>query len=152
MRKLIATIVLSLAMMGSAFATTQSTIGREDYPVVFIEAGNSFAVAIAAGIAKKQVPVNVTTDRTKATMILHSSDLALAQDTDKTGTKVAKIIFGVPTILPASASVQLLDLGGKVLWAYSCSKGTYGKNNQRNTQSLAEAIAKHLKKHLEGKE
>ena len=59
MRKLIAaiaTIVLSLAMMGSAFATTQSTIGREDYPVVFIEAGNSFAVAIAAGIAKNRCP------------------------------------------------------------------------------------------------
>jgi len=41
----------------------------------------------------------------------------------------------------ASTSVQLVDANGTVLWSYSVNKGRGAKN----MQSMAEAIASHLK-------
>ena len=45
-----------------------------------------------------------------------------------------------------SVSVQLIETSStKMLWAYSVNKQRGGNKNQ---QSMAEAIAKHLKEHL----
>src|SRR5579859_4397161 len=137
----IARLLITLVFAVSAFALTTQ-------PIIFIEAEDGFDVAIAAAINRKHVPVEVTNDKTKANLILRSSRIQQKIDTDSTGTKVAKMIFGVPTILPGSVSVQLTDLEGKVLWGYNCTKV---RGKERNVQSLAEAIAKHLKGHLENK-
>lgn len=144
--KITKVLLIALLIGSSTPIVSQAQTTR---PVLFIEASDGFEVAVAAAITKKHVPVDVTTDRAKATLILHSSNVDQKIDTDKTGTKVAKMIFGVPTILPGSVSVQLQDLDGKVLWGYNCTKA---RGKERNVQSLSEAIAKHLKNHLEGKE
>ena len=41
----------------------------------------------------------------------------------------------------ASTSVQLIDSQGAIVWSYAVNKGRGAKNRQ----SMAEAIAKHLK-------
>ena len=93
--------------------------------------------------------MEVTTDREQATLILHASDVNQKVNDDKTGTRLAKALLGIPTLLPANVSVELLELDGNVLWAYNCVKA---QSPNHNVQSLSEAIAKHLKNYLESTE
>ena len=62
---------------------------------------------------------------------------------ETTGSKVVKCLFAycADTQDKASTSVQLVDSSGKIVWSYSVNKGRGAKN----LQSMAEAIASHLK-------
>jgi hypothetical protein len=122
-----------------------------ELPRVFIEAsetvdaGNSrdkakqvdFGSAIAGSLTKKQVPVTVVTDRTKAQWIIRSVS---AQKEDSTGTKVAKLAFGGlgGGFTKFEGTIQVIDTeSSAVLYAYNVKKG--------NFQSASEAFAKHFK-------
>ena len=81
-----------------------STAAAQDKPRVYIEAtetvdaSNSqhkgkqvdFGSALSAALQKKDVPVVVVTDQTKAQWIIKS---ASSQQEDSTGTKVSKMLF-----------------------------------------------------------
>jgi hypothetical protein len=127
-----------------------STAAAADAPRVYIEAtetvdaGNSkdkakqvdFGAAIAAALVKKQVPVTVVTDETKAQWTIKTVS---SQKEDTTGTKVAKMFFGMGTgFTQFQGAIQVIDKeSSAVLYAYNVKKG--------NFQSAAEAFAKHLK-------
>ena len=129
-----------------------STAAAQDKPRVYIEAtetvdaSNSqhkgkqvdFGSALSAALQKKEVPVVVVTDQTKAQWIIKS---ASSQQEDSTGTKVSKMLFcgalcGGYTKF--EGSIQVVDIeSSAVLFAYNVKKG--------NFQSAAEAFAKHFK-------
>ena len=110
-----------------------------------VDAGNSkdkakqidFGSAIAAALVKKQVPVEVVTDRGKAQWTVKTVS---AQKEDSTGTKVAKLAFGFggSGFTKFEGAIQVIDNESSgVLYAYNVKKG--------NFQSAAEAFAKHFK-------
>ena len=118
-------------------------------PTVYIETQNGFETYIAAAISKKQVPVDVVTDQTKATYVLKSAPIEIK--TESTGGKIARCLFAYCAGIEdkGNVSVQLIETSSsKMLWAYSVNKQ---KGGSKNTQSMAEAIAKHLKEFVEHK-
>ena len=133
-----------------AFLLFASAVNAQDKPRVFIEptetvnASNSqhkgkhidFGSALAAALVKKQVPVMVVTDQSKAQWTIRS---ASSQREDGTGTKIAKMaLFGSTSFTQFEGTIQVVDLeSSAVLYAYNVKKG--------NFQSAAEAFAKHFK-------
>ena len=140
MRKFLA-VALLLASM-----TAVAQTGR---PSVYIEPQNGFETYLAAAIAKKHVPVDVVTDAKKATYVLKAAPVEIKQES--TGGKIARCLFAYCAGIEdkGSVSVQLIEVDStKMLWAYSVNKQRGGDKNQ---QSMAEAVAKHLKGFLEHK-
>jgi hypothetical protein len=118
-------------------------------PTVYLEPQQGFETYLAAAIAKKGVPVDVVTDQTKATYVLKSAPLEVK--TESTGGKIARCLFAYCAGIEdkGNVSVQLIETSStKMLWAYSVNKQRGGSKNE---QSMAEAVAKHLKEFLEKK-
>jgi hypothetical protein len=128
-----------------------STAVAAETPRVYIEASETvdasnskdkakhvdFGAALAAALVKKNVPVTVVTDVTKAQWTIRSIS---SQREDSTGTKVAKIAFGGwgGGFTKFEGTIQVIDNEtSAVLYAYNVKKG--------NFQSAAEAFAKHFK-------
>jgi hypothetical protein len=114
-------------------------------PTIYIEAQNAFDTYLAAAISKKQVPADVVSEQSKATYVLKASEIE--EKKESTGSKVTRCLFlycaGIED--KANVSVQLIDpISSKVVWAYAVNKG----RGQKNQQSMAEAVAKHLKEFL----
>ncbi len=134
----------------AAVILSAATVMAADTPRVYIEAsdtvdaGNSrdkarqvdFGSAIAAALVKKEVPVLVVTDRSKARWTIKTVS---SQKEDSTGTKVAKLAFGWGGgFTKFEGTIQVIDAeSSTVLYAYNVKKG--------NFQSAAEAFAKHFK-------
>ena len=118
-------------------------------PSVYIEAQNGFETYLAAAMAKKHVPIDVVTDQTKATYVLKAAPVEIKQES--TGGKIARCLFASCAGIEdkGNVSVQLIDVtSSKMLWAYSVNKQRGGSKNE---QSMAEAVAKHLKEFVEHK-
>src|ERR1022692_2626024 len=122
-------------------------------PTVYVEPQQGFETYIAAAITKKNVPVDVVTDQTRATYVLRSAPVEVKSES--TGGKIARCLFAYCAGIEdkGNVSVQLIETSSsKVLWAYSVNKQ---KGGSKNSQSMAEAVAKHLKdfvEHNSGKE
>jgi hypothetical protein len=115
-------------------------------PTVYLEPQQGFETYIAAAIAKKGVPVDVVTDKTRAIYILRSAPVEVKSES--TGGKIARCLFAYCAGIEdkGSVSVQLIESNStKMVWAYSVNKQRGGSKNQ---QSMAEAIAKHFKEFL----
>ena len=98
---------------------------------------------IFTAISKKNVPVDVVTDQAKANYVLRAAPVEIK--TESTGGKIARCLFAYCAGIEdkGNVSVQLIDTNStKVLWAYSVNKQ---KGGSKNSQSMAEAVAKHLR-------
>src|ERR1700675_5160375 len=118
-------------------------------PTVFIEPQQGFETYLAAAVSKKNVPVDVVADQTKATYVLRAAPVEIKSES--TGGKIARCLFAYCAGIEdkGNVSVQLIQTSStKVLWAYSVSKQ---KGGSKNSQSMAEAVAKHLKEFVENK-
>jgi len=118
-------------------------------PTVYIEPQSGFETYLAAAISKKNVPVDVVTDQTKATYLLKTTPVEIK--TESTGGKIARCLFAYCAGIEdkGNVSVQLIETSStKMLWAYSVNKQRGGS---KNSQSMAEAVAKHLKEFVEHK-
>jgi hypothetical protein len=118
-------------------------------PSVYIEPQQGFETYLAAAINKKNVPIDVVTDPSKATYVLKSAPVEVKSES--TGGKIARCLFAYCAGIEdkGNVSVQLIDTTStKMLWAYSVNKQRGGSKNQ---QSMAEAVAKHFKEFLEKK-
>ena len=116
--------------------------GQGDTPTVYITpTGDGFETFITAAIHKKKAPIAVVTDKDSATYVLTASAIEIEKVT--TGAKVVSCLFAycAGSEDKASTSVQLVDQAGVIRWSYAVNKGRGAKNRQ----SMAEAIAKHLK-------
>ena len=135
------------------FAASLSCFGQLARPTVYIEPQQGFETYLAAAISKKNVPVDVVTDQTKANYVLKAAPVEIK--TESTGGKIARCLFAYCAGIEdkGNVSVQLIATSStKVMWAYSVAKQ---KGGSKNSQSMAEAVAKHLKdfvEHNSGKE
>ena len=133
--------IVLLALLFSSMSFAQ--VAR---PSVYIEPQNGFETYVAAAISKKNVPADVVTDRSKATYVLKAAPVEIKQES--AGGKIARCLFAYCAGIEdkGSVSVQLIETSSsKMLWAYSVNKQRGGSKNE---QSMAEAVAKHLKEFL----
>jgi hypothetical protein len=135
------------------FATSLSCFGQLARPTVYIEPQQGFETYLAAAISKKNVPVDVVADQARANYVLKAAPVEIK--TESTGGKIARCLFASCAGIEdkGNVSVQLIETSStEVLWAYSVNKQ---KGGSKNSQSMAEAVAKHLKEfvdHSAGKE
>lgn len=107
---------------------------------IFIEPMDGFETYLSGAMLKKQVPVMIVDDKSKADFIVTGSSRV-----DKAGW--AKTIFVSPNP-HATASIAVKDARtGTLVFAYNVDKA----NSVRGDQSTAEACAKHLKEAIEKK-
>lgn len=101
---------------------------------------DDFHVYLSAAVSKKKLPISISTIEEKADFTLKASEVEVQKV--GTGAKVLNCLFAYcgGNSDKGSTSVQLVDKEGIVVWSYSVNKG----RGEKNKQSLAEAIAKHL--------
>lgn len=124
-----------------AAVVVNASVVAQDRPTIYITpTPDNFETYLSAAIIKKEVPVTVVTKEESASLVLKASAVEIQQQS--TGSKVARCIFASCSGIEdrGSTTVQLVK-GDAVVWSYSVNKG----RGQKNRQSLAEAIAKHLK-------
>jgi hypothetical protein len=128
-------------------AASLSCLGQQARPSVYIEPQQGFETYLAAAIGKKGVPIDVVTDPSKASYVLKAAPVEIK--TESTGGKIARCLFAYCAGIEdkGNVSVQFIETSStKVLWAYSVNKQ---KGGSKNSQSMAEAVAKHLKDFVE---
>jgi hypothetical protein len=102
-----------------------------------IEGG--YDIYLAAAMHKKEVPIVLVTDRTKADF-----ELSGVTETEKAGW--AKTIFLRNTSTAEQASIKVVNIqSSTVVFGYNVNKGS----SARGKQSSSEACAKHLKEKIE---
>ena len=101
---------------------------------------DNFEVYLAAAMTKKKVPVTVIKKAEEADLVLTTAGVEIQKQS--TGSKIARCLFVYCAGIEdrGTTSVEVTH-GSTVVWSYSVNKG----RGQKNRQSLAEAIAKHLK-------
>lgn len=107
---------------------------------VFIGAvEGGYDIYLSAAMHKKEVPIVIVTDRSKA-------DFEMSGVTESERAGWAKIVFWGNTNTNEQASVKMVNLKtGTVVWGYNVNKSS----SARGKQSSAEACAKHLKERME---
>jgi hypothetical protein len=144
------TMISVVAVLFAPAVASAQVAARTELPRVFIESSETvdasnakdkakhvdFGAALAAALVKKNVPVTVVMDQSKAQWTIKSVS---SQKEDSTGTKVAKLAFGFGGgFTKFEGTIQVVDNESTaVLYAYNVKKG--------NFQSAAEAFAKHFK-------
>jgi hypothetical protein len=140
MKKLSAILVLILCIVGAAYAQHDSNMPAGSK--IYIEPMNGFENYLAAAIQKKKVQVTVVADRDVADFVITGS----AQH-EKAGW--AKVVFQHDIHSDDQASISVVNTKtSAVVFAYAVNK----KNTWHGDQTTAEACAKHLQGHIEGKE
>ena len=136
MLKRIAVVLMWCALAGGAVAAQVPAT-----PTIYITPSeDGFETYVVAALHKKKVPVTVVEAQDAAGYTLKMARVEVEKVS--TGSKWAKCVFAscAGTEDKASVSVQLVKQGA-IVWSYSVNKGRGSKNRQ----SMAEAIAKHLK-------
>ena len=123
-----------------ALVLTATSAFAQERPTLHIQAGEEgFESYVSAAITKKKVPVTILTTAEGADYVLKVAPIDVQKQS--TGSKFARCLFAYCDGIEdrGVASVQLVK-GNAVVWSYSVNKG----RGQKNKQSLAEAIAKHM--------
>jgi len=131
-------VLLALAI---TFAAVNASAQAQKHMVYIEPTEDGFEVYLTAALHKKGVPVSVVSNRELAAFTLKAAEVQVEKQS--TGSKVARCLFAYCAGIEdsASTSVTLVSKEGIVEWSYSVNKGRGSKNRQ----SMAEAIAKHLK-------
>jgi len=143
-RQLMKHVVIGLSLVVSMWvpgARAQTEKASPKPPMIYVEpTADGFETYIVAAIIKKKVPASVVQKSEMATLTLKPAKVE--EHKDATSTKVVKCIFGTcGNTDQANTSVQLVDGNGVIVWSYSVNKS----RGEKNRQSMAEAIASHLK-------
>lgn len=140
MKKFTAIAILMVCLVGASYAQKPANLPAGS--TIFIEPMNGFENYLAAAIQKKKVQVTVVADRNAADFIISGT----AQH-EKAGW--AKIAFQRDIHSDDQASISVINAkSSAVVFAYAVNK----KNTWHGDQTTAEACAKHLEAHIEGKE
>lgn len=100
---------------------------------------DGYDIYLAAAMYKKQVPIIIVTDKTKA-------DFELSGATESERAGWAKTIFLGNTSTSEQASIKVTNLkSGTVVFGYNVNKSS----SARGKQSSSESCAKHLKEKIE---
>jgi hypothetical protein len=141
MKKATAILVLILSTVCAVYAQ-QTILNLPAGSKVYIEPMDGFENYLAAALQKKKVQLMVVADRQAADFIITGT----AQH-EKAGW--AKVAFQGSIHSDDQASISVVNTkSSAVVFAYAVSK----KNTVHGEQTTAEACAKHLQAHIEGKE
>ena len=142
------TSFVALLVLCAAAALVAQAPAQEDIRIpagarLFISPVDSgYDIYLSAAMHKKEVPLVIVTDKTKA-------DFELSSVTESERAGWAKMLFAGSTSSAESASVKVVNLKtGVVVFGYNVSKS----NSARGKQSSSEACAKHLKEKIESKQ
>ena len=146
MRRLIASLAVLLCAASAAAQTTPDAPSAD--PDMRIPARSRLYVApidggydiyLSAAIHKKQVPLIIVTDRSKA-------DFELSGVTESEKAGWAKMLFLGSTSTAEQASIKVINLKtATIVFAYNVNKS----NSARGKQSSSESCAKHLKEKID---
>ena len=126
------------AIVASSPMSTKLTPGS----TVFIEKMGGFENYLAAAFAKKKVQLVVVGDKEKADYVISGTS-----EDKKAGW--AKIVFLGDLHRDADASITMMNnKTSAIAFAYAVNK----KSTLHGSQTTAEACAKHLEAHIEGRE
>ncbi|HZP31876.1 MAG TPA: hypothetical protein VFB23_00840 [Candidatus Acidoferrales bacterium] len=140
MKKFSAIAVLVLCFVGASYAQKPTTLPPGS--TVYIEPMDGFENYLSAALMKKKVQLTVVADRDAADFVITGT----AQH-EKAGW--AKIAFQRNIHSDDQASISVINTKtSAVVFAYAVNK----KNTWHGDQTTAEACAKHLQAHIEGKE
>jgi hypothetical protein len=129
-------------MVGGAYAQRNVSLNIPAGSTVYIEPMEGFENYLMAALQKKKVQLTVVADRDAADFIITGS----AQH-EKAGW--AKVAFHGNVHSDDQASISVVNTKSSVIaFAYSVNK----KNTLHGEQTTAEACAKHLQAHIDGKE
>jgi hypothetical protein len=148
-------ILVSLCLLALLAQLCTPVLGKQATPspnddvgIKYIPAGSKvfitpleggFEIYLAASLVKKQVPVLIVNDRSKADF-----EITGISESEKAGW--AKMLFMGSQQSAEQASIKVVNLKTDVIaFAYTVNKG----NSVRGKQSAAEACAKHLKEKIE---
>ena len=110
---------------------------------IYIAPTGGFEANIAAAFHKKDVPASIVTREEEARYILRPSAVEIHKESGVS--KLARCAFAYCVGIEDSGevTVELIDReNSRIVWAYEVAK----QRAVRNRQSMAEAIAKHLRK------
>jgi hypothetical protein len=143
MKKRTAILVLILSIVGSVSAVyAQTILNLPPGCKVYIEPMDGFENYLAAALQKKKVQVAVVANREAADFVITGT----AQH-EKAGW--AKVAFQGSIHSDDQASISVVNREtSAVVFAYAVNK----KNTLHGEQTTAEACAKHIQAHIEGKE
>jgi hypothetical protein len=113
----------------------------QESPALFITpTANNLEAFLSAAMINKQVPVTVVTKEERAALVLTASPVDIRQQS--AGARFARCLVAScgGSKDRGATNVQLVK-GETVVWSYAVNKG----RGEKDRQSLAEAIAKHLK-------
>jgi hypothetical protein len=142
MKKLIAILILVIGTVGAAYAQHSINLNLPAGSTVYIEPMDGFENYLTAAIQKKKVQVSVVADRDAADFIIKGN-----AEHEKAGW--AKVAFQRSIHSDDQASISVVNTRtSAIVFAYAVNK----KNTLHGEQTTAEACAKHLQAHIEGKE
>jgi hypothetical protein len=150
MKKALVFLFLAFPLAFPVALLAHKTATVSEPVTVYVDAKDDFSGYIVAAFHKKQTPATVVTDRSKAQYVLQSSDVST--HVESTGGKIARCLFAscVGIQDTSTVSVELINSKTSAIdWSYTVHKQRGGGYNQ---QSMAEAIAKHMKSYLKGGE
>jgi hypothetical protein len=133
MKRIIVALIVALVAI--------PVLGQQEMPSLYITpTDDGFHVYLAAAMVKKGVPVSVLDHEDGATYVLKAAKIETKQVGG--GTKLVNCLFAycAGNEDKGNTSVQMVQ-AGTIKWSYSVNKG----RGEKNRQSMAEAIAKHLK-------
>ncbi len=138
-------LLFCLSVVASFSQTTQNSSEEVNPRVpkgakIFISPlENGYHIYLAAAIQKKQVPVVLVIDKSRADF-----ELTAVTESEKAGW--AKMLFLSSGASAEQASFQLVNIkSGTVSFGYNVNKS----NSNKGKQSSSEACAKHLKEKIE---
>jgi hypothetical protein len=113
----------------------------QDLPTVYITpTEEGFEVYMSAAISKKKVPIHIVEKAEDAQYVLKAA--RVEEEKVTTGKRLVNCLFAYCAGNEDKASVSVtLVREGRVVWSYAVNKGRGSKNRQ----SMAEAVAKHMK-------
>lgn len=130
-----------LLLLALCLATASPVFAQNFSSMHISPTEDGFEVYLSAAMHKKGVPVRVMAVADGADYTLKVAQIEVTKES--TGGKIARCLFAYCAGISdkASTSVTLISSTGEIVWSYSVNKG----RGEKNRQSMAEAIAKHLK-------
>jgi hypothetical protein len=134
------TIEVAASTLFVSLFGVQSASAQESPALFITPTADNLEAFLSAAMTNKQVPVTVVTKEERATLVLTAS--AADIQPQSAGARFARCLVASCASLKdrGATNVQLVK-GDTVVWSYVVNKG----RGEKNRQSLAEAIAKHLK-------
>jgi hypothetical protein len=134
------TIEVAASTLFVSLIGVQSASAQESPALFITPAADNLEAFLSAAMTNKQVPVTVVAREERATLVLTASAATVQQQS--AGARFARCLVAScgSTKDRGTTHVQLVK-GDTVVWSYSVNKG----RGEKNRQSLAEAIASHLK-------